>query len=76
MIIYPRFEVHSHTDFSNFRLVDCINKPKALIDRAIEIGLKGIAITDHESLSVAPTINKYQFEIQKNNPDFKVAIGN
>ena len=76
MIIYPRFEVHSHTDFSNFRLLDCINKPKALIDRAIEIGLKGIAITDHESLSVAPTINKYQFEIQKDNPDFKIAIGN
>lgn len=76
MVIIPRFEVHSHTDFSNLRLLDCINKPKALIDRAIGIGLKGIAITDHECLSAAPIINKYQFEIQKDNPDFKVAIGN
>ena len=76
MIIYPRFEVHSHTDFSNLRLLDCINKPKALIDRAIEIGLKGIAITDHESLSSAPIINKYQFELREKNVDFKVAIGN
>ena len=35
-----RFEVHSHTEYSNERLIDCINKPKDLIDRAIKIGLK------------------------------------
>ena len=76
MVNYPRFEVHSHTDFSNLRLLDCINKPKKLIDRAIELGLSGIAITDHECLSAAPTINKYQYEILENNPNFKIAIGN
>ena len=26
-----RFEVHSHTMYSNLRLLDCINKPKLLI---------------------------------------------
>ena len=72
----PRFEVHSHTMYSNFRLLDCINKPKDLINRAIELGLSGIAITDHETIAAAPEINLYAQEIQKVNPDFKVAIGN
>lgn len=54
-----RFEVHSHTHYSNLRLVDCINKPKNLINRAIELGLSGIAITDHECLSAAPEVNTY-----------------
>ena len=71
-----RFEVHSHTEYSNIRLLDCINKPKNLINRAIELGLSGIAITDHECLSAAPQINFYQEEIAEEHPDFKIAIGN
>ena len=71
-----RFEVHSHTEYSNLRLLDCINKPKNLINRAIELGLAGIAVTDHECLSSAPQINFYQEEIEKEHPDFKIAIGN
>ena len=71
-----RFEPHSHTHYSNLRLVDCINKPKELINYAISLGLSGIAITDHEALCGAPEINLYQQEIQKEHPDFKIAIGN
>ena len=71
-----RFEVHSHTEYSNLRLLDCINKPKNLINRAIELGLAGIAVTDHECLSSAPQINFYQEEIEEEHPDFKIAIGN
>ena len=71
-----RFEVHSHSMYSNFRLLDCINKPKDLINRAVEIGLKGIALTDHETLAGAPEINLYAQELQKVKPDFKIAIGN
>ena len=52
-----RFEVHSHTEYSNLRLLDCINKPKNLINRAIELGLAGIAVTDHECLSASPQAN-------------------
>ena len=63
-----RFEVHSHTEYSNIRLLDCINKPKELVNRAIEIGLKGIAITDHECLSSAVILNKYQKEISEKHP--------
>ena len=71
-----RFEVHSHTEYSNERLIDCINKPKDLIDRAIKIGLNGIAITDHESLSSHIKVNKYAQEIKEKYPNFKVALGN
>ena len=71
-----RFEPHSHSEFSNIRLLDCINKIPALIDRAIEIGLCGLALTDHECLSGAPQANFYAQEILKDHPDFKVAIGN
>ena len=71
-----RFEVHSHSEFSNIRLLDCINKIPSLIDRAIEIGLSGLALTDHECLSGAPQANFYAQEILKKHPDFKVALGN
>ena len=73
-----RFETHSHTEYSNLRLLDCINKPKNLINRAIELGLAGIAITDHECLSTSPQINFYQEELDKNEEtkNFKIAIGN
>ena len=44
------FDNHTHTTISNLRLLDCINDPIQLIDKAIELGLAGIAITDHEGL--------------------------
>jgi DNA polymerase-3 subunit alpha len=62
--------------YSNIRLLDCINRPKALVNKAIELGLNGIAITDHEALCGHIELNMYQKEIQKNNPDFKIALGN
>lgn len=61
---------------SNIRLIDCINKPKALIDYAISQGLKGVSITDHECLSAAMEVNMYAKELQDKNPDFKIALGN
>lgn len=71
-----RFEPHSHTCYSNIRLLDSINRPKDLINRAIEIGLSGIAITDHEVLSAHMEVNLYAKELKKKYPDFKVALGN
>ena len=69
-----RFEIHSHSEFSNARLLDCINKPEKLIQRAREIGLSGIAITDHECLSVGVRANKIAKELK--DTGFKVALGN
>jgi DNA polymerase-3 subunit alpha len=62
--------------YSNLRLLDCINRPKNLIDRAIEIGLAGIAITDHETLSCHIEVNQYAQKIKEKNPNFKIALGN
>ena len=71
-----RFEPHSHSHFSNLRLLDCINQPKQLIDKAIELGYSGIAITDHECLSAAVEVNQYAKQIKEKHPDFKIALGN
>ena len=66
------FNCHNHTMYSNIRLLDSINRPKDLVKKAIELGLSGIAITDHECLSSHVEINK----IAKEYPDFKIALGN
>lgn len=55
---------------------DCIIKETELIDRAIELGHKVVAITDHESISNAVKVEKYYNKIKENNPDFKVIRGN
>ena len=67
-----RFVPHCHTEMSNFRLLDCIIKLSDLIKRGKEIGLAGLAVTDHETIAQSIRICK----LQKENPDFKIAIGN
>ena len=62
--------------YSNLRLLDCIIKPKDLINRAIELGLSGIAITDHEALSAHMEVNMYAKKIRETHPDFTIALGN
>ena len=71
-----RFEGHSHTHYSNIRLLDSINRPEKLIARAQEIGLAGIAITDHECLSGSIEVNILAKKLRERNPDFKIALGN
>ena len=71
-----RMELHSHTHYSNIRLLDSINKPKDLVDRAYELGLAGIALTDHESLSAHVEIDRLIEEYKQIDPNFKIARGN
>ncbi len=71
-----RFEVHAHTDYSNIRLIDCINKVDTLISRAQEIGLRGICITDHECLSGHVKANQIALGLQEKGSDFKIGLGN
>ena len=66
-----RFSPHNHTEMSNFRLLDCINKLPDLVKRGKEIGLAGLAVTDHETIAQSIRICK----LQKENPDFKIGIG-
>ena len=71
-----RFEVHSHTMYSNLRLLDSINRPDKLIERAQEIGLAGLAITDHETLACHIEVNKIASSLKESNPNFRIALGN
>ena len=71
-----RFEVHSHTHYSNIRLLDSINRPENLIKRAQEIGLSGIALTDHECLSSSIEVNILAKKMREADPNFKIALGN
>ena len=65
-------DIHNHLDTSNIRLIDAICTLKGSIARAKEIGLKGIAFTDHECLSNSIEICK----VRKDNPELRLAIGN
>lgn len=70
---YPS-SLHNHTDFSNINGKDAICTYQDLIDYAIKIGHRGIAITDHECVANAIKVLDYRDKI--NNPDFKIILGN
>ena len=68
--------LHNHTHYSNLRMIDSINTEETLIDRAFELGLKGVAITDHESVSGHVKALNYFNKKYKDKPDFKLILGN
>ena len=68
-------QLHCHTHGSNLRMRDCIVKTKDLIDRAYELGMKAVAITDHASLSEHIKAIKYSKELIKQEKDIKVLLG-
>lgn len=74
-VLYPG-SLHNHTDYSNFRLRDSINTVEGLMNRAIELGHKGIAYTEHETISNAIHIENAYSKIKESHPDFKVIRGN
>lgn len=74
-LVYPG-SLHNHSDYSNLRLRDSINRIEDLIDYAIDLGQEVIAFTEHEAISNAIKIEKYYNKIKKNNPNFKVILGN
>ena len=72
-------DLHDHSDYSNLRLVDSIDKIKNLIYRSVELGHKGIAITDHESVSAHVDALKVVKEGKEKGTipeDFKLILGN
>lgn len=73
------FYAHNHTDGSNMKGKDSIIKTKALVDEAIRLQAKGVAITDHECLSNHIKAIRYYNKLKKEGKlpsDFKVALGN
>lgn len=60
-------------------MVDCINKVEKLIDRAVELNLKGLALTDHETISGHVRALQYVEEGKNKGKipkDFKLILGN
>ena len=43
----PYAELHCHTNFS---FLDGASAPEDLVERAVELGLTGLAVTDHDGL--------------------------
>lgn len=73
------FSIHNHTEYSNLRLLDCINKVEDLIQYAHDLGLEGICITDHEALSAhikALKFYKAKCKEDENWKNFKLGLGN
>lgn len=72
---YPG-SLHNHSEFSNQRLRDAITRVNEMLEYAIELGHKVIAITEHETISNAIKVEKSYKKIKAKNPDFKVIRGN
>lgn len=73
------FSIHNHTEYSNLRLLDCINKVEDLIQYAYDLGLTGVCITDHEALSAHIKALKFYKQKCKDDEkwkDFKLGLGN
>ena len=71
-----RMECHCHTHYSNIRMLDSINTPKRLIDKAIELDLAGLCCTDHESLSGHVDFDQLRDYAKSKKEDFKIGYGN
>ena len=71
------FNIHAHTDFSNTLLgfSDAITRVPDLIQYAYDLGLSGIAITEHEGISSHLKAIKYYNSMQLERP-FKLGLGN
>lgn len=71
---------HCHTDRgSNIRLLDTTNTVKGLLQTAVDLGYKGMAITDHEALCShleAIQTTKNMKKDGKMPDDFKLILGN
>lgn len=71
------FSYHNHSHYSNFRLKDAINRPEEIIKTALDKGLKGIALTDHEVLSGQIKFKKAYESMKDQLPEgFKIGHGN
>ena len=69
------YSLHCHSEFSNLRMLDSTNKLIGLVDRAMELGLRGIALTDHETVSGWVRAIEQQKIIEEQGYDFRIFLG-
>lgn len=72
-----RYELHSHSTYSSAGLgfADSVNKVEDMIQYAYDVGLEGIAITEHELISSHLDVENYYSSMKLERP-FKVIRGN
>ena len=72
--------LHTHTDASNYRMLDSINRIKSLFNYTYELGHKGIAITDHETVGAHVEAIHLMASLKEKEPekwnDYKLILGN
>ena len=74
-----RMDVHSHSEYSNLRLIDSINRPRDMILTAYQLGMSGIILTDHESVSGHVKWLNEERDLKEKGlipPEFKCGCGN
>lgn len=74
-----RFETHSHSHYSNIRIIDSINKPEDMILTASKLGYAGITLTDHEALCGHVEWLELEEQLKKDGKipkDFVCGLGN
>lgn len=68
--------LHNHSDYSNIKLPDAINKVEQLIDYGKELGLYAVALTDHECLTGHVRALNYFKKNYSDDPSYKLILGN
>lgn len=74
-----RMDDHAHSEFSNERLIDSINRISDMMTKAYELGYSGITLTDHETLSGHVEWLQTEAKLKESGKipqDFKCALGN
>ena len=69
------YNLHVHSEYSNIRFLDSTNKLKDLIDTAISLKMKGVAVTDHEALCGWIKAIQIQKKLQEQDSDFRIFLG-
>ena len=70
------YSLHCHTEFSNLRMLDSTTKLNDLIDKAVEMKLLGVSISDHESISGHVKAIQKQKQLLEKGIDFKIMLAN
>lgn len=73
------FSNHNHSHYSNLTLKDAISKPQELIEYADELGLVGLNLSEHETISSSMEFLEASRKLKEDgkiNSEFKASIGN
>lgn len=67
--------LHNHSDYSNIKVIDSINKLEDLIDEAYKKGLYAVSLTDHDTISGHVKAIQH-FKKNYKDKEFKLILGN